>query len=126
MRKNIALVSLFIFFAFSLFLNLAAFGERIRLNGTIEELNQVLVYDLEYAKAVDSVREELAQYAWYADTMINAKLNNDQNTFNQNLFFKMSAVYKINEATISAKMVKDTRSEYIRNTKYVGQIKSIE
>ena len=126
MRKNIALVSLFIFFAFSLFLNLAAFGERIRLNGTIEELNQVLVYDLEYAKAVDNVREELAQYAWYADTMIDAKLNNDQNTFNQNLFFKMSAVYKINEATISAKMVKNTRSEYIRNTKYVGQIKSIE
>lgn len=126
MRKNITLVSLFLLLAFSLFLNLAAYGERIRLNGTIEELNQVMVYDLEYAKAVDNVREELANYAWYADTMIDAKLNNDQNTFNQNLFFKMSAVYKINEATTSAKMIKDTRSEYIKNTEYVSQIKSIE
>lgn len=103
-------------------MNLAAYGERIRLNGTIGELNAVLVYDLEYAKAVDNVREQLAQYAWYTDQMLEASVNSDKKLFDENRFYRMSAVYAVNEATTSAKDIKNKRSEYIKNAKYVNQI----
>ncbi len=122
MRKNLAIVALFVFLCISLFLNLAAWGERIRLNGTIAELNEVLVYDLEYAKAVDNVREQLAHYAWYGDEMIDARQENDTARYGSNMVLKMSAAQYINNATESAKMVKDNRSEFIQNAKYVNQI----
>lgn len=122
MRKNLAIIALFVFLCISLFLNLAAWGERIRLNGTIAELNEVVVYDLEYAKAVDNVREQLATYAWHSDKMIEANQNNDSAAYGSNMMLKMSAVQYVNEATASAKSVKDQRSEYIKNAKYVNQI----
>lgn len=122
MRKNLAVIALFVFLCISLFLNLAAFGERIRLNGTIAELNEVMVYDLEYAKAVDNVREQLAHYAWYGDKMIEANQNNDSAAYGSNMMLKLSAVQYINEATTSAKMIKDNRTQFVQNAKYVNQI----
>lgn len=122
MRKNLAVIALFLFLCFSLFLNLAAWGERIRLNGTIEELNTLIVYDLEYAKAVDNVREQIAQYAYYGDQMIDANQENDSKKYGSAMVYKMSAVQYINEATTSAKMVKDKRSEYIKNVQYTSRM----
>jgi hypothetical protein len=122
MKKNLAVVFLFVFLCISLFLNLAAWGERIRLNGTISELNEVVVYDLEYVKSVDYVREHLASYAWHADRMIDFCISSNKKYFDENRFYKMTDFYNINQATASAKQIKDQRSSYINNAKYIDKI----
>lgn len=122
MRKNFAIVALFVFLCFSLFLNLAAFGERIRLNGTIEELNQIAVFDHEHILAIDEVREQMANYAWHADMMIDACAESDKKSFDENRFYKMQDVYAINQATGSAKLIKDNRANYVQNAKYISRV----
>lgn len=98
------------------------YGERIRLNGTIGELNDIAVFDHEHILAIDEVREQMANYAWHADMMINACVENDKASFDENRWNKMQDVYAINKATESAKLIKDQRAEYVRNAQYIGRV----
>ena len=122
MKKNFTIVVLFGFLCVSLFLNLAAFGERIRLNGVIDEMNQSEEHTFKYVNAQSDLNNALYEYCQVQKDINAATLKNDDKRLMEAIGKLPDAVKNVDTTTEIVDKARDERSAFIKNTKYVSRV----
>lgn len=106
----------------SLFLNLAAYGERIRLNGTIEELTKAEMFTIEYINAQAENNNALRIFSQNQNETNVAILRGDDKKLAELIAVMPTLADRVEKTASATASIREKRLDFINSIKYANKV----